>query len=223
MVDPYLMPGHNHNHLETSMFNPFPRGLSSPSNDVPPPPPAHTASSRPQPPPFGVAPLRPPLHPHTHPRGAKVAIPRTGGESATYRRHRSARACEPCRNRKIKCDGNKPMCRQCVEQKITCTFLDVKRVREQKQLGTLGRKVERYEELLRELEPDVDIAAAKRIRKALKVCFCFVPCVCFWRRGRATGFADGCSLMMDRRKRRIREVRLRRWDRLMRLIWWRRI
>ncbi|BCR91818.1 uncharacterized protein ACHE_70661A [Aspergillus chevalieri] len=48
MVDPYLMPGHNHNHLETSMFNPFPRGLSSPSNDVPPPPPAHTASSRPQ-------------------------------------------------------------------------------------------------------------------------------------------------------------------------------
>lgn len=62
------------------------------------------------------------------------------------------------------------MCRQCVEQKITCTFLDVKRVREQKQLGTLGMKVEKYEELLRDLEPDVDIMAAKRIRRALKVC-----------------------------------------------------
>lgn len=62
------------------------------------------------------------------------------------------------------------MCRQCVEQKITCMFLDVKRVREQKQLGTLGVKVEKYEELLRELEPDVDIMAAKKIRRALRVC-----------------------------------------------------
>ena len=206
---PFLRPAHNYNDLERSMFNPFPSGLSSPSNDVPPPPPAHTASSRPQTPSLGVAPLQ--THPHVHPRGAKVAIPRTaGGDSGTYRRQRSARACEPCRNRKIKCDGNKPMCRQCVEQKITCTFLDVKRVREQKQLGTLGRKVERYEELLRELEPDVDITAAKRIRRALKVCLFAWPCVAL--------FAEGCSLMMNRR-RRIWEVRLRRWDRLMLLIW----
>ncbi|OJJ83968.1 uncharacterized protein ASPGLDRAFT_126979 [Aspergillus glaucus CBS 516.65] len=163
------MPRNSYNRFETPTFHPFPSGLSFPSNDIPPPPPAHTISSRPQPPPFGVAPLDP--HPNPHPKPARVAIPRkTGGDSGTYRRHRSARACEPCRNRKIKCDGNKPMCRQCVEQKITCTFLDVKRVREQKQLGTLGMKVEKYEELLRDLEPDVDIMAAKRIRRALKVC-----------------------------------------------------
>lgn len=168
-TDPFLMPGNNYSRFETPIFHPFPSGPSSPSNDILPPPPAHTTSSRPQPPPFGAAPLDP--HPHPYPKPAKVAIPRkTGSDSGTYRRHRSARACEPCRNRKIKCDGNKPMCRQCVEQKITCTFLDVKRVREQKQLGTLGMKVEKYEELLRELEPDVDIMAAKRIRRALKVC-----------------------------------------------------
>lgn len=179
-TNPFPMPGHNYNRLETPIFHPFATGpgsgpgttSSSPSKDLPPPPPpAHTAPPHPhshaQPPPFGVT----PLHPHPS-RPAKVAIPRSASNgSHKYRRHRSARACEPCRNRKIKCDGNKPVCRQCVEQKITCTFLDVKRVREQKQLGVLARKVERYEEVLRELEPDVDIAAAKRIRKALKVCF----------------------------------------------------
>lgn len=168
-IDPFLMPGNSYNRFETPIFHPFTSSPSSPSNDVAPPPPAHTASPRPQPPPFGLAPLHP--HSHHHSRPAKVAIPRkTGNDSSTYRRHRSARACEPCRSRKIKCDGNKPMCRQCVEQKIICTFLDVKRVREQKQLGKLGMKVERYEELLRELEPDVDVTAAKRIRRALKVC-----------------------------------------------------
>ncbi|PLN86823.1 fungal-specific transcription factor domain-domain-containing protein [Aspergillus taichungensis] len=97
----------------------------------------------------------------------KVPIPRASGFGTHSQRRRSARACEPCRQRKIKCDGTRPSCKQCVENQVKCFYLDVKRVREQKELGALAKKVERYERLLEELESDVDDASARRIRRAL--------------------------------------------------------
>lgn len=99
----------------------------------------------------------------------KVPIPRTTSASSQSQRRRSARACEPCRQRKIKCDGNKPVCRQCIDHNVSCFFVDVKRVRDQKQLGLLGRKVEKYENLLQNLEKEVDENVARRIRKVLRV------------------------------------------------------
>lgn len=105
----------------------------------------------------------------------KVAIPRANvPESLSQHRRRSARACEPCRQRKVKCDGIRPVCRLCVETNTTCQYLDVKRVREQKQLSALAKKVERYEDLLRELEPESDVTLARKIRRALKVRFVWV-------------------------------------------------
>ncbi|KAE8144609.1 hypothetical protein BDV25DRAFT_90104 [Aspergillus avenaceus] len=98
----------------------------------------------------------------------KVAIPRTSNANNQYQRRRSARACEPCRQRKIKCDGNKPACRQCVEHNVSCTYLDVKRVRDQKQLGILAKRVQRFEKILAEIEPEVDGSIARRIRRSLQ-------------------------------------------------------
>ncbi|PYH91081.1 C6 transcription factor [Aspergillus ellipticus CBS 707.79] len=98
----------------------------------------------------------------------KVAIPRTTSFSSQSQRRRSARACEPCRQRKIKCDGNKPVCRQCVDHNISCLYVDVKRIRDQKQLGFLGKRVENYEQLLQELEGQVDDGMARRIRRTIK-------------------------------------------------------
>lgn len=103
----------------------------------------------------------------------KVPIPRASAYSTHSQRRRSARACEPCRQRKIKCDGTRPSCKQCVENQVKCSYLDVKRVREQKELGALAKKVERYERLLEELESDVDSASARRIRRALSVILSF--------------------------------------------------
>ena len=122
--------------------------------------------------------IPPPGYPHPQAQAIpgpipKVAIPRAAGSSgisSRSHRRRSPRACEPCRQRKIKCEGTWPACRQCVESHITCLYQDVKRVREQKELGVLGRKVERYEGLLRELEPEVKTGLARRIRRVLKVC-----------------------------------------------------
>jgi hypothetical protein len=99
----------------------------------------------------------------------KVAIPRLAAPTTYRGRRRSARACEPCRQRKIKCDGVRPTCGQCAYHNNRCVYEDVKRVRDQKMLELLSKRTERYESLLRDLESDVDAPTARRIRKALKV------------------------------------------------------
>lgn len=104
-----------------------------------------------------------------NPHGSKVAIPRITGPNVNRGRRRSARACEACRQRKIKCDGVKPTCGQCDYHNNQCSYEDVKRVREQKELLLLGHRVEHYEQLLRSLETEVEPHTARKIRKTLKV------------------------------------------------------
>lgn len=103
------------------------------------------------------------------PGNSKVAIPRLSAPSSSRGRRRSARACEPCRQRKIKCDGIRPACGQCIYHNNRCMYEDVKRVRDQKMLELLSQRVERYETLLRNLEGEVDEPTARRVRKTLKV------------------------------------------------------
>ncbi|KAJ5734083.1 hypothetical protein N7493_002869 [Penicillium malachiteum] len=98
----------------------------------------------------------------------KVAIPRIAGVSHVQSRKRSARACEPCRHRKIKCDGIKPTCGQCAYHKSRCTYEDIKRIRDAKQIKSLASDVNRYEKLLRSIEGEVDFPTSRKIRKALK-------------------------------------------------------
>ncbi|KAL4975968.1 fungal-specific transcription factor domain-containing protein [Aspergillus desertorum] len=100
-------------------------------------------------------------------RAPKIAIPRATALKTTFQRRRSARACEPCRQRKVKCDAGRPMCQKCREHGLDCLYIDIKRIRDQKQLGILREKVERYEKLLKELETESDSTTAKRIRKVL--------------------------------------------------------
>ncbi|KAL4869719.1 fungal-specific transcription factor domain-containing protein [Aspergillus spectabilis] len=99
----------------------------------------------------------------------KVAIPRATAVKASAQRRRSARACESCRQRKVKCDGARPECRKCREHGLECSYIDIKRIRDQKQLGSLAEKVERYEKLMRQLEAEVDPSTARRIKRALAV------------------------------------------------------
>ena len=104
------------------------------------------------------------------PSVSKVAIPRLPAPTTSRGRRRSARACEACRTRKTKCDGVRPICGQCAYHNNRCTYEDVKRVRDQKMLDILARRVDRYETLLRSLEGESDMPTTRRIRKALKVC-----------------------------------------------------
>ena len=73
-------------------------------------------------------------------KAAKVAIPRlkrsidASGDDASRGggRHRVTHACEPCRHRKTKCSGERPICRHCADFKITCFYADGKRDRAKK-------------------------------------------------------------------------------------------
>lgn len=179
---PHFLQRYDYNQLEGQILHPQqpPASSISPTQDFPLVPPA--PSTQPNP---------------------KVAIPRSAGtESASHHRRRSARACEPCRVRKIKCDGNKPVCRQCVENHVSCTYMDVKRVREQKQLGVLSRRVERYGELLKELEPEVVSGAARKIRRALKVFPRLLPLLVM---------LCGVLMVIDEWRRRRRRIRVRQF------------
>lgn len=73
----------------------------------------------------------------SHQPSAKVAIPRLrrdsdNNSSATTEKHRVAHACEPCRKRKTKCSGERPVCKHCEESQIICAYADGKRDRTRK-------------------------------------------------------------------------------------------
>jgi hypothetical protein len=105
---------------------------------------SHTPSSPAQTPLFRV-----PQPPHvgggeSTTKGGKVAIPRlkraieVAGEDGIRSggRHRVNHACEPCRHRKTKCSGERPICRHCQDFKITCFYADGKRDRVKKYVRT---------------------------------------------------------------------------------------
>jgi hypothetical protein len=65
----------------------------------------------------------------------KIVIPRATSAKTSSQRRRSARACEPYRQRKVKCDGGRPECQKCREHGLDCSYIDIKRIRDQKQYG----------------------------------------------------------------------------------------
>ncbi|KAF3188653.1 hypothetical protein TWF788_000398 [Orbilia oligospora] len=92
---------------------------------------------------------------------SKVAIPRLkrdsdvagwGGEgrrgSSSGDKNRTSHACEPCRTRKTKCNGERPSCRHCLDFKITCYYGDGKRERAKNEIRYLQERVDTYEKAL---------------------------------------------------------------------------
>jgi hypothetical protein len=72
-------------------------------------------------------------------KAAKIAIPRlrranetTSSSARSSGRHRVNHACEPCRQRKTKCSGERPVCTHCQDFKIACFYADGKRDRAKK-------------------------------------------------------------------------------------------
>ncbi|KAJ9223174.1 transcriptional regulator family: Fungal Specific TF [Paecilomyces variotii] len=98
---------------------------------------------------------------------AKVPIPRQrSGVEARYSR-RVAKACESCRQRKTKCSGDTPVCRQCRELRVSCHYPDGMREKTKRHLEELSSKTQDFEQLLRDLENVVDGRAAERIKRTL--------------------------------------------------------
>ncbi|KAJ6011207.1 hypothetical protein N7451_002619 [Penicillium sp. IBT 35674x] len=98
---------------------------------------------------------------------AKVAIPRhRGGITPRYNR-RVPRACESCRQRKTKCSGDTPICRQCRELRATCNYPVGWKEKTKKQVEKLTEKAYDYENLLKDLGTLVESRVADRIKSLL--------------------------------------------------------
>ncbi|KAJ5113089.1 fungal-specific transcription factor domain-containing protein [Penicillium angulare] len=97
----------------------------------------------------------------------KVAIPRLTPAHPDTSRKRSTWACQNCRERKMKCSGDHPTCKQCEAVDASCVYQDAKRVRDRKKLEALSNTVDRYETLLHEIESIVDQDTKRKIKKAV--------------------------------------------------------
>jgi hypothetical protein len=79
------------------------------------------------------------------------------GPKPARKRKRTAHACEPCRQRKSRCDGSRPVCDLCVEQGVECYYRDSATIPtakiDQQPLAQLEIRLRDMERLLQRLVP----------------------------------------------------------------------
>ncbi|KAG0255108.1 hypothetical protein BG011_005325, partial [Mortierella polycephala] len=83
---------------------------------------------------------------HTHDQG-------TSSDAGTpMKRKRLTQACDPCRKKKIKCDGIKPSCANCAKSSINCTYLPSMKKRGPRQgyIELLEKRLDKMEQLLKQ-------------------------------------------------------------------------
>ncbi|KAL4917515.1 fungal-specific transcription factor domain-containing protein [Aspergillus aurantiobrunneus] len=105
--------------------------------------------------------------PPEHSLNSKVAIPRSGTSTAAPSRGRVSRACENCRDQKVKCSGQRPTCQRCQESGIQCSYGDRKREKMARRLSDLTAQVESFETLLQNIYPNLDSQSAQYVEQFL--------------------------------------------------------
>ncbi|PWY67956.1 hypothetical protein BO94DRAFT_527934 [Aspergillus sclerotioniger CBS 115572] len=78
---------------------------------------------------------------------------------------RTARACDPCRQRKAKCNGGKPICGHCERFGIDCIYSEQKRTQEKKELDMLRAAIKRHERMLQLMSRPSDPADRRLTRQ----------------------------------------------------------
>ncbi|KAL6233679.1 hypothetical protein BDW75DRAFT_251898 [Aspergillus navahoensis] len=112
-------------------------------------------------------PVAPVVVPPEHPLNSKVAIPRSVSSTAVPTRGRVSRACESCREQKVKCSGQRPSCQRCQESGIQCSYGDRKREKLARRLSDLTARVESFETLLQNIYPNLDSLSAQYVEQIL--------------------------------------------------------
>ncbi|KAL3476266.1 fungal-specific transcription factor domain-containing protein [Aspergillus californicus] len=98
---------------------------------------------------------------------SKVAIPRSANTNTVPSRGRVSRACENCRDQKVKCSGQRPTCQRCQESGIQCSYADRKREKLARRLSDLSARVQTFETLLQNIYPDLDSLSAQYVEQIL--------------------------------------------------------
>ncbi|KAL4927355.1 putative C6 transcription factor [Aspergillus undulatus] len=102
-----------------------------------------------------------------HSLNNKVAIPRSANSPAVSNRGRVSRACENCREQKVKCSGQRPTCQRCQDAGIQCSYGDRKREKLARRLSDLAARVESFETLLQNIYPNLDSLSAQYVEQIL--------------------------------------------------------
>ncbi|KAH7303447.1 fungal-specific transcription factor domain-containing protein [Stachybotrys elegans] len=92
--------------------------------------------------------------------GAGIVHPGGAGPKASRRNLRSRLACARCQRRKIRCDGNRPVCNNCKKASAACTDGDSIRIGDsaREQIDRLRQRVAWLESIIKERCPDVDLS-----------------------------------------------------------------
>lgn len=82
------------------------------------------------------------------PPGAPYSWPPAGYDVYQQRRKpvRAAQACDPCRQRKAKCDEGRPTCTHCKDNGLNCTYRDIPPQKSEKQVLAINEKLESLSE-----------------------------------------------------------------------------
>lgn len=81
------------------------------------------------------------------PKGSKVVDKST----------RVSHACELCREKRARCNGERPTCQRCAKLGVDCQYGLAKNDRRRKEIEDLQRRVAEYEGLLESLTPKLDV------------------------------------------------------------------
>ncbi|KAJ9133165.1 hypothetical protein NKR23_g10932 [Pleurostoma richardsiae] len=84
-------------------------------------------------------------------------------------RSRVSAACEPCRRKKVKCDGERPACGHCTSRDDVCEFrtdpMETHGAARRRKATQLERKCDMYEELLEVLRTGEETEAVELLRR----------------------------------------------------------
>ncbi|KAG0371164.1 hypothetical protein BGZ54_009523 [Gamsiella multidivaricata] len=93
---------------------------------------------------------------------------RSTGGSTPIKRKRLTQACDPCRKKKIKCDGLKPSCANCAKIDIHCTYLPSMKKRGPRQgyIELLEKRLDKMEKMLQHGPAAIDSDFKVSLRSA---------------------------------------------------------
>ncbi|KAE8167946.1 hypothetical protein BDV40DRAFT_284434 [Aspergillus tamarii] len=97
----------------------------------------------------------------------RVPIPRIAVPPGQQHTTRTRKACQPCRERKRKCNGDQKICRQCEEEGLTCVYRESRRQQTDKELRCLANQLQISHALLREILPELSSDSARRVEAVL--------------------------------------------------------
>jgi hypothetical protein len=107
----------------------------------------------------------------------KVAIPRITGKPALPKRQRVARACDACRQIKLKCNGQRPSCEYCSSVGNACLYSASKREVRQISLQRLEERIQDYESVLGDV---ILNCPPKNLKHILKLISVSIILLCLW-------------------------------------------